>query len=1063
MSPVGTSRSPKRKRITPTLISPVTTSSPVPKKQFKVTAAGQAFSVVQTKPKPTDWKKLGRRSIAPKVPSSLTKVLNTPKPASNKITSNPNSCMKDTPKSQKQVKPVSLNKRKAKLATPSKLAPEKARSSDINFVHVYHEKSRPDSLDTSRCQQVESPKKLIEADVITMPEKKVEQIPQTTSITNCNTESKLNTVRVSTPIPPALLTGKTPKTCSPIPVNSSTSKSVTATCTPVTPACIPGTSKLTCSSSKVVEPKEKAKVLSNCAKFVEQSPCMRRQTFQAAVTSSVSPILKRLVASAQKLRTVHQSNIVNKKSYSTPRKKQHVRTLFFSTPPSLKKLGSQEKKSPTSHKITNSNGVTLKIPMKRKADTDMKSKSKKRLEWIEEEKDVMVTPPNVRLLSQIKQMGNGKSEDDKINGTLEASSIADMSNDHIASPDESMSNSIASLSGNEEDNEDDASCSSATLSSVDTNLNNSSNSESSSTSSSDTSSSSVSSNASSIVEESPKVKSKVRPPIASTVPVVETAPPVAKKPFTSQISWSCPISLKLDPKPKLNRMRRENRTPESKASGSPKSVSATKITKANAQTPTRRSERQRIKAAKVRESTESTPEKLTVKNVKTKLQPAKTPEKNVTPPIPKVSLGLKKIIELAALKKMEISKASGEIQNSSAIGKRVKNGESEESQASDLIFPINRGDSSEINGTLTLHAASPAPPTPHETPVKNPDNCNISAPRIVVTPPISKQVDESINYSKKTDVAYFAEVRSANSTIGNDSVKSLGCSSATKCVSSDISSACKYDVPVNSNSASNFSLYSPYKVQSPVPPSTPRALTNLGTRESIDMDSSSSNLTLDGFYPRHVLLTPMKFNCPSTPGRGPFGSVSRANDDLNSVLNTPDVSYAKMMGGASNSLFDDLSFLIPGAKDSNSASSFAMPNAKSTKEKAKEKVAEQLVKSTEKVKEKVSTEKLVKSAEKAKEKPVKSAEKAKEKPVKSVEKAKEKPIKSPDTVLTKVPKSKNIEKSNKAAKNKEKVIIEKEKAAIETASSKPAPKKQAKVKLPKKLTTTALKEIKEPE
>ncbi|CAL8069902.1 unnamed protein product [Orchesella dallaii] len=113
-----------------------------------------------------------------------------------------------------------------------------------------------------------------------------------------------------------------------------------------------------------------------------------RELGSSSDLKTISPCaLHRLIASANKLcSTTAPIHFHKRKSYSTPRKRKHVRSLSFATPPSLKA-------------VTPHSGPANDASKKRKADDEWYAaelKSKKRLNWPESEKKKalsVVVPP----------------------------------------------------------------------------------------------------------------------------------------------------------------------------------------------------------------------------------------------------------------------------------------------------------------------------------------------------------------------------------------------------------------------------------------------------------------------------------------------------------------------------------------------------------------------------------------------------------------------------------------------------------------------------------------------
>lgn len=226
---------------------------------------------------------------------------------------------------------MSANKRKAKLATPMKLTPEKAKSSDLNFFHMYHEahKAVSSALTTPQGQS------------LTTSQEKM--------------DDKMSPVVVdvqSTPLEPRSKQSPTEKQ-SPGPGQRS---------------LFPG---LKTNSAAEVTPT-----------LDVSSPS---RNIPSSAPDYVSPRLRRLISSAQKARATSTHANLQKKSFSTPRKKKHVRSLCFGTPPSLKNIETPSPRSPSSRKITNSHGVSISMPRKRKLEGEeserYQAKSKKRLQW----------------------------------------------------------------------------------------------------------------------------------------------------------------------------------------------------------------------------------------------------------------------------------------------------------------------------------------------------------------------------------------------------------------------------------------------------------------------------------------------------------------------------------------------------------------------------------------------------------------------------------------------------------------------------------------------------------
>lgn len=368
-------KQPSVKRITPIPLSnahvnPVFNASVVVEKK-KVELPGDKsanVSVITTNFETSAWQKLHRKPINPKIPGHAPFNVKVPVRVKNlcnddvlklgeekklKRKKEHVSSTKDTQKSSTSVTvsdssskgpsrspPPSSHKRKA---TPMKLTPEKAKNTDFNFtMHYCNESSKKT---TSTNMSIESSDKTAE-------EKVVDSAVKNTPIALASTVS----------------TGKT---------NPSDG----------------------CKSSNSLN-----QILVNESSQLDATPMQLLPTITSCSTSGLKTIspnaMTRLIASANKLgatRSTNMGNFINnkKKSFSTPRKRKHVRSLSFATPPSLKNntpgsepasYGWEEEKAKTSRKRK----AVEELPA-----TDLKSK--KRLNWpesVKKSKQVTTSGPN---------------------------------------------------------------------------------------------------------------------------------------------------------------------------------------------------------------------------------------------------------------------------------------------------------------------------------------------------------------------------------------------------------------------------------------------------------------------------------------------------------------------------------------------------------------------------------------------------------------------------------------------------------------------------------------------
>jgi hypothetical protein len=304
-----------KKRIIPTPVAPPAKVNPVFEtvvQERGVTENGQKYCKKETNVVIPSWSKLSRRSIQPRIPKSLetTEDLEAKTP---EVLFPPKEVIPTVPTPPSVVVPPgSSNKRKSKLATPIKMTPEKASCSDVNFFHVFHDSQKPKGTPSS---SVKKPKTM--------------NLDKNSSISQKPTDQE----------PPIVLFSRE-------------------------------------TSSNSETPKVSNENVSNILQLIEVTPQLDSfgsSNFVAKETpflsESVSPRLRRLIVSAQKARaSTTQVNLV-KKSFSTPRKKKHVRSLFFTTPPSLK--GQFGHKSPA--KLSTQTATTsfaASISQKRKRSID---------------------------------------------------------------------------------------------------------------------------------------------------------------------------------------------------------------------------------------------------------------------------------------------------------------------------------------------------------------------------------------------------------------------------------------------------------------------------------------------------------------------------------------------------------------------------------------------------------------------------------------------------------------------------------------------------------------------
>ncbi|ODN04226.1 hypothetical protein Ocin01_02430 [Orchesella cincta] len=325
------------KRITPTPltsanVNPVFNTSVVIEKQLVDGGDKSAqFSVVTVNSEPPAWQKLNRKSIAPKIPGppkvtdNITVVnksreevikYGSSKKNGRSVTNDSRTKGRITneisPPRSKKTAPIQPTSSHKRKAPPVKLTPEKAKNIEYNFMHVYHDSNKPSS--GTKSNEIDS----TPSNVSSVKNTPVASSSVLETGTN-NNNNPTSDVVLNMPL-----------------VNENSQNDVT----PMQPPPEAGSS----SEFKTISPNA----------------------------------LHRLIASAHKHMgsTAVPVHFPKRKSYSTPRKRKHVRNLSFATPPSLKATTPQ-------------NGAETDASKKRKADDEWfaaELKSKKRLNWPESEK-----------------------------------------------------------------------------------------------------------------------------------------------------------------------------------------------------------------------------------------------------------------------------------------------------------------------------------------------------------------------------------------------------------------------------------------------------------------------------------------------------------------------------------------------------------------------------------------------------------------------------------------------------------------------------------------------------